>query len=291
MDARPLTEPVDQRAAKKFERANRPPVDVGKIFVFVLIGIIGAFILSIFGFMTVLSLGSGQAISPGMLLFVAILVAMIVFVVSRLAKNRVGPTDRYRLSQFAGANGMTYLNSIPDPPLPGMIFRIGRARTSSEVVRGARPRFVEFGNYRFTTGYGEDATTRRWGYVAIKLDVPLPHIVLDATGNNSAFSSNLPATFDRSQKLSLEGDFDRYFTLYCPQGYERDALYLFTPDIMAHFINNATLDVEIVDEWLFLYTRDRMTTPDAATWARLFGTVDALMAKLDQWARWHDDHR
>ena len=113
--------------------------------------------------------------------------------------------------------------------------------------------------------------------------------MLDALGNNG-FGSNLPASFARDQRLSLEGDFDKYFTLYCPEGYEQDALYLFTPDIMARFIDSAAqLDVEIVDDWLFLYTKREASTLDPATWAWLFGAVGALMTKLDQWARWRDD--
>lgn len=40
-----------------------------------------------------------------------------------------------------------------------------------------------------------------------------------------------------------------------------DALYLFTPDIMARFIDNAAqLDVEIVDDWLFLYLQRPVST-------------------------------
>jgi len=124
----------------------------------------------------------------------------------------------------------------------------------------------------------------------VKLDVPLPNIVLDATSNNSLFGSNLPASFDKSQRLSLEGDFDRYFDLYCPAGYETDALYLFTPDIMARFIDHAAaLDVEIVDDWLFLYARREFSTLDPATWAWLFSVVGALLDKFAQWARWRDD--
>ncbi|MGO2519117.1 MAG: hypothetical protein ACTH8F_03255, partial [Microbacterium sp.] len=128
-----------------------------------------------------------------------------------------------------------------------------------------------------------------WGYVAVKLDVPLPNIVLDALGNNG-FGTNLPASFRKDQALSLEGDFNKYFTLYCPEGYEQDALYLFTPDIMARFIDNAAeLDVEIVDDWLFLYTKRSASTLDPATWAWLFNVVGALITKFDQWARWRDD--
>ena len=46
-------------------------------------------------------------------------------------------------------------------------------------MRGTAPRFVEFANYTYITGSGKNQSTHRWGYVAIKLDVPLPNIVLD----------------------------------------------------------------------------------------------------------------
>ncbi len=102
--------------------------------------------------------------------------------------------------------------------------------------------------------------------------------------------SNLPTTFSRDQRLSLEGDFDQHFALYCPTGYERDALYLFTPDVMARFIDNAAaLDVEIVDDRLFLYARRELSTLDPAVWQWIFGTVDAIDEKLGQWARWRDE--
>ena len=167
---------------------------------------------------------------------------------------------------------------------------LGRFRASFPVLRRTGGRFVEFANYRYTTG-GRSYDAYRWGYVAIKLDAQLPNIVLDARENNGVMGqSNLPVTLDREQRLSLEGDFDRHFALYCPAGYERDALYLFTPDIMARFIDNAAeLDVEIVDDWLFLYAKRPLVTTDAATWTWLLSTVDAVTQKLDQWERWRDD--
>lgn len=233
--------------------------------------------------------GSVSGGRGGLIPFALIGVAAVLGIVLSLAGWRRARTTRYRLNRFAQANGMTYQARIADPPLPGMIFGIGRSRASTDVVRGTTPRFAEFGNFQYTTGSGKNSTTHNWGYVAVKLDVPLPNIVLDAKGNNS-FGSNLPAAFRKAQRLSLEGDFDRYFDLYCPEGYESDALYLFTPDIMARFIDNAAeLDVEIVDDWLFLYTQRKASTLDPATWAWLFGAVGALLVKLDQWARWRDE--
>ncbi|MGZ0712222.1 hypothetical protein ACWPKO_28195 (plasmid) [Coraliomargarita sp. W4R53] len=300
-NAAPLTEPVDGNAARAFEkhlRANdRLPKKSSQTLVLVVVGVVFAFVLfPMFGgaLIAVVESTDPLAAVAGLLaLLVPILfigVAATVVVVIFVRRGPASAVRMYRLDRFARANAMTYEPRFENPGLPGMIFSQGSDRSSSDLVRGNQPRFVEFANYRYTTGSGKNSTTHQWGYVAVKLDVPLPHIVLDAVGNNTMFGSNLPASFNKAQRLSLEGDFDRHFSLYCPQGYERDALYLFTPDIMARFIDNAAgLDVEIVDDWLFLYARREFSTLDAATWAWLFSVVGALLDKFAQWARWRDE--
>lgn len=292
-DARPLTEPVDPAAVRAFAaelRARPSAAPTAATVIGIVIAVLAAVVIVPVLVSVVLSLAS-LSDSPAagavpLVLVVAVLAGVAVLVVVGVRNAR---TTRYRLNAFAQANGMSYEPRVTNPPLPGMIFSIGTSRMSTDLLRGTRPRFVEFGNYQYTVKSGKNSTTYRWGYVAVKLDVPLPNIVLDATGNNG-FGSNLPASFRREQRLSLEGDFDRHFTLYCPEGYERDALYLFTPDIMARFIDNAAqLDVEIVDDWLFLYTQRKVSTLDPENWAWLFGTVGALLTKFDQWARWRDE--
>lgn len=292
-DARALIEPVDAKAASAFAaemKARRGSSPRASTVIAIVVAVIAVIIVVPMVFVLAVTLGTGRNSFISMLpmLLIAIVVLGIGFA-GWLALRRQRVMD-YRLSRFAAANNMTYAGDIDDPPLPGMIFSLGRARRASQLVRGHSPRFVEFGNYQYTTGSGKNSTTHKWGYVAVKLDVPLPNIVLDALGNNALFGTNLPASFQKEQRLSLEGDFDKYFTLYCPAGYEQDALYLFTPDIMARFIDNAAqLDVEIVDDWLFLYTKRAASTLDPSTWAWLFGAVGALITKFDQWARWRDD--
>jgi hypothetical protein len=289
-DARPLTDPVDAKAVSAFDAELRAKgtsgVSATSIIAIVVFGIVFLVAMSFVG-ATMVSIFT----DPGAPSFVGlgILAAVGVGIAIAVVGWRRSRVARYRLDAFARANGMTYEARVAEPRLPGMVFGLGRSRVATDLVRGSHPRFVEFGNYQYTTGSGKNSTTHRWGYVAVKLDVPLPNIVLDAKGNNG-FGSNLPAAFQREQRLSLEGDFDQYFTLYCPTGYEQDALYLFTPDIMARFIDNAAeLDVEIVDDWLFLYTPRSVSTLDPATWAWLFGAVGALITKFEQWARWRDD--
>jgi hypothetical protein len=309
-DPRPLVEPVDRNAVSEYARRLRESGAVRSMFgspATIVAVVIGVMFLLMFGSVFVSIIGSvissltatttGDMGTPflfaafGAVLPIIIMGGAAAAVAIFFVRGTFGRYDRwYRLERFAAANGMTFVPTFAAPALPGMIFGVGNARASSDLVRGTKPRFVEFANYQYTTGSGKNRTTHRWGYVAIKLDVPLPHIVLDATSNNGLFGSNLPMAFDKDQKLSLEGDFDRYFSLYCPQGYEQDALYLFTPDIMARFIDNAAaLDVEIVDDWLFLYGKREFSSLDPATWAWLFSVVAALLDKFAQWARWRDD--
>ncbi|MDR2998264.1 MAG: hypothetical protein LBU78_09110 [Microbacterium sp.] len=291
-DARPLTDAVDPQAVRAFGREQRSHRSVGAtastIIVIVVFALLAVTVVPlVFVPMVTNGIGFGFA---GALPFVLIGVVFVVVVVVLIVSFRNGRIRAYRLARFAAANGMEFVGRIDEPELPGMIFQLGRDRHAELALRGRQPRFVEFGNYEYTTGSGKNSTTHHWGYIAVKLDVPLPNIVLDALGNNT-LGSNLPASFSKDQRLSLEGDFDRYFTLYCPEGYERDALYLFTPDIMARFIDHAAqLDVEIVDDWMFLYMQRPASTLDPATWAWLFGTVGALLTKFDQWARWRDDN-
>ena len=295
-DARPLLDPVDPGDVARFTRALRAanPTPAGQIAAWVIVGIVIVLFVLPVGALLVLGagyvIGGGAGVAVAGLLGVVLLGLLVTLVVVLVRRSmRARQVARYRLSRFAAANAMTYVETVPEPPLPGMIFSTGTARRSTDAVRGTHPRFVEFANYQYTTSNGKQSETHHWGYVAIKLDVPLPNIVLDALGNNT-LGSTIAAAFRSDQRLSLEGDFDRYFSLYCPAGYEVDALYLFTPDVMARFIDHAAqLDVEIVDDWLFLYTRRPVSTLDPATWAWLFGAVGALLAKLDQWARWRDE--
>jgi hypothetical protein len=116
-------------------------------------------------------------------------------------------------------------------------------------------------------------------------------MVLDSKANNTFFGSDLPVSFRRDQVLSLEGDFNKYFTLYCPQEYEQDALYVFTPDLMALLIDDAgSFDVEIVDDWMFIYSPHPFPALSATAYQRLFTIVATVGSKtVSQTANYHDD--
>lgn len=122
-------------------------------------------------------------------------------------------------------------------------------------------------------------TRRRHGIAAIALDRQTPHIVLE--NRRARVLRTTGRRFRGEQRLSLEGDFDRTFTLFCPRGYETDALYIFTPDLMALMIDLASdCEAELLDGWLVLYSGRpwRLSTPRGFT--RLISLVDLIGRKM-----------
>lgn len=238
-------------------------------------------------------IGNGSPVTIIALLFFVLVITVFGFMIARVAIAGSGKWARWlRMDRFAQANGFVFSPASPNPAYPGAIFQLGDSRTATEHFRTADGRFLDFGNYRYTTGSGKNRSTHTWGYLAIELDRRLPHMVLDSKANNGLFGgSNLPATFDKDQILSLEGDFDQHFTLYCPKEYERDALYVFTPDLMALLIDHAApFDVEIVDNWMFVYSATAFPVAQPAVYQRLLRIVETVGTKtLTQTDRYQDD--
>ncbi|HEX4442811.1 MAG TPA: hypothetical protein VHZ81_04500 [Galbitalea sp.] len=197
--------------------------------------------------------------------------------------------NRARLPHFAVANGLEFRGLSAGPAYPGVIFRRGDSRTSIDRLTSTTGRYFDLGNFEYWTRTRTSRSVARWGYLALRLDRKLPNMLLIAKKNQGLGGSDLPGTFHPDQVLSLEGDFDKYFTLYCPKQYEADALYVFTPDLMALLIDEAyAFDVEIVDDWMFVVVR-KPFSPFAATYERLFTIVRTVGAKtLSQTKNYHD---
>ncbi|MGV8850952.1 MAG: hypothetical protein ACOH1M_00110 [Rhodoglobus sp.] len=231
------------------------------------------------------------------LLFLAVLLtlaggALIVGV--RSWRRNGGPWQRfYRMNKFAEDNALTFAPLDTTISYPGLIFEHGGSRSIRNRFRSTDGRSLDYGNYRYVTGSGKNRRTHNWGYLALELDRALPHMVLDARSNNQLFGvSNLPQSFAKNQVLKLEGDFNTHFTLYCPREYERDALYVFTPDLMALLIDHAApYDVEVIDKWLLVYSVKDFDLIDPAQHRRLLGIADTVGAKTLRQSRNYADER
>lgn len=254
---------------------------------------VGIFAVILIGVISALASGGTSDGSGGfiMLLFLAVFIGVAIFVIVRHFGSGGSWAKWMRLSQFAEANGLQFRSRSANPNYSGMIFSLGDSRSAYNHLNSRTGRFFDLGSFQYSTGSGKSRATHYWGFLALNLDRKLPNMVLDSKENNTLFGSDLPITFKRDQILSLEGDFDNHFTLYCPQEYGQDALYVFTPDLMALLIDDAgSFDVEIVDDWMFIYSPHQFAPLDARNYARLFNIAQTVGTKtVSQTANYHDD--
>ena len=303
-----LTEPITKDQVRLFRAETRaaqradPSIATGLttatsvisiVAIFVAILFIGSIFVGMVAAITVTADGGpdlgGITVSVVIvLIFIGITVAVL-----RSAFGIHGHWAKWmRLSQFAAANGLRFGSRSSSLSYPGCVFQSGDSRFVFDHFATTSGRFLDFGNYQYSTGSGKSRQVHRWGFLALQLDRQLPNMVLDSKANNGLFGgTNLPQTFKRDQVLSLEGDFDKYFTLYCPQAYEQDALYVFTPDLMALLIDDAApFDVEIVDNWMFIYSAQPFAELEVLTYERLFNIVRTVGTKtVTQTEEYHDD--
>jgi hypothetical protein len=251
----------------------------------------GALLIS--ALVLVLAPAYALAILPTLGFGVLVLLFLLVFVAQLSANRTVSPGEASRealLTRFAADNGLLYRPRSPAPAYPGCIFtpmNTGLAYVYNHFSTTSG-RYLDFGNFhsRSTTGDGPgghvdpDPLIDSWGFVALQMDQQLPGILLIAN-NRVGGQTVLPIRPDRSQVLSLEGNFDNYFTLYCPKEFEQDALYIFTPDLMALLIDEvAPFDVEIIDKWMFLYLPRPFDSTDPAVYERIFRILNTVGTKI-----------
>ncbi len=79
---------------------------------------------------------------------------------------------------------------------------------------------------RFRSHYGLSPTF--YG-MTITLPKQFPHLYLDSSKGGGR---QMRYSISSSQRISLEGDFDKYFRLYAAHGAETLALSIITPDVM-----------------------------------------------------------
>lgn len=174
---------------------------------------------------------------------------------------------------FGGEGGVEVKDQLIDPGS-----RTVRSRT------GTLPVFISLGNatlYTKPKGGKGGESRGTVGYLHAALTAQSPHYLLDGRANNRWVGGRIGSTLQTNQKLQLEGDFNEHFTLYCPPGRERDALQIFTPDVMALLIDHgSTWDVEIIDDNLFVYSTRTLEPRRSDDIARLLTFADLVVPKL-----------
>lgn len=191
---------------------------------------------------------------------------------------------RARLWALARALGWGYAADVGDRVWGGSIDeQIDRsARTAVDYLeaRSGAPAFDAVAR-TFAVGTGEGSMMHATLAVRIALAAEAPRIQLRSRRSAGVLSS-LPRRPRGRTELRLEGNFSDVFAVSVPTGYERDALYLLTPDLMAILLDNAAdLDLEIVDRTLHVY----FPPLDLTDPAKLSGFLTVIDALSERFAR------
>ena len=158
--------------------------------------------------------------------------------------------------QFGASIGFAYSPSADMYSVNGKLFKIGHSQRIYDVLSGnMNDRSSRLFSYQFTVGGGKNSHTYYCTVFEAAFSNNMPDIVL--TTKASAFFGGLPGLnlFDGTEHIQLEGDFNKYFTLKVPKGYETEAYQIFPPNVMADLIDKANnLNFEFNGNKLYIYT-------------------------------------
>lgn len=224
---------------------------------------------------------TGAALLAGQLGVIVIGAAAVAFVVTTIRSAR---RRREALEAIARERGWVYAADVGDRPWGGAVDeQIDRSARTTVDHLDARGDVVPFDTAErtFVVGDGDGAAIHRIRAVRIPLPAEAPRIVLRSRRGGGALSA-LPRRPRTGAELRLEGGFSDVFEVSVPAGYERDALYVLTPDLMAILLDtSADLDLEIVDGTLHVYLPavDLTRPPELARLLALVGILSERFAR------------
>lgn len=234
--------------------------------VMVFIGFV-AFILAVSLLLTLISSLSNPDSLIGLLPFGAIII-IILYILSRHGRRILA------LEGFCSDNGFVYAPSVTLGQEAGSLFKKGHSRRASNGIHGTiENNSFDLFDYSYVTGSGKNSRTHRFGVARLHLPRQFPHILLD----NKRDGSLRGFEFDQSQRLELEGDFNKYFTVFGPKEYEIEVLQVLNPSVMSKLVElDEPFDIEIIGTSLYLYNSGLHTK--TKTIQAIFGALEAISA-------------
>lgn len=165
----------------------------------------------------------------------------------------VGVGRRVKIAAFAWQNGWAYADALERTRRPGAAFaRVAHGRERAVVACDDERMPFELGLHHSVSRGQQRATIQRpFAFVELPLPSSVPHIVL---ANRTRSIIPTLGLGRGAARLDLEGDFAKTFRLIVPDGYQQDALYIFTPDLMARVLDlGSGAEIELVSDRLYVY--------------------------------------
>ena len=202
------------------------------------------------GFLTG-AMGFGPGAEPivdavaGMLLLLGIGALGLWYAVTALRAPRASSLDPARFERFATVNGLRYAERENFPDFAGTAFADARPLLLRH-FRPAEGDDFDYGTVTFPRGQGF-LQERTWGYLAVRLERSLPHLVLTTT------LPRLPRR-DDFERVPVARRFAQEFELRCAAGGESEARALFrVPLLVLLAARRGPFDVEVVGDRFVAY--------------------------------------
>lgn len=209
------------------------------------------------------------------LLFFGTFIFIIILVIRFYIKRRK------MLKAFASEHGYNFSNYGDIASLNSTYLDVGHSRRMVNVISGIyleQP--IRFFDFRSVIGHGKHRRSVSFSGFEIEHKNSLKSFLL--LSRKMRYSpGNLYDGFQNAfgREIKLEGDFNKYFTLYVPEDYEIEVFQIFTPDIMVKFIDlMPDLTFEFTHNKLFLYTNKMISKKESLE--RLHELVKMLISDL-----------
>lgn len=201
-----------------------------------------------------------------------------VVAIDSIRQRNADPTVRVsaaRLREFANDNAFQYVPVGHFSAAPG-IFLSTHGGSAVDVIMGRHGPSFAMGSVGTAGAAGPDPSFFGGGFVVIHGQRPLPHLFV-VPRSVEAGDTALERWGLEESGLSLEGDFDARFALYVPEGYERDALYVLTPDVMSAMVDEAgDFFIETYGTSFYVFSTVPFIGGGEELYRRLFGIVETL---------------
>jgi hypothetical protein len=186
---------------------------------------------------------------------------------------------RLRLGGFATANRLTFREASDVADHAGAVFHFGFGGERFAFFQSLEGPPSEYGSYRWSTMVGRQTTTHVIGYVAIRLERSLPTIVLESGKAPGVFTMD---RFARVRKPGRTVSLGRGLLLSCEPRFEKAARRVFAADVVGLLLDDVPrIEVEVVEDQLFLYAGTTFDWLQPATWDRLVVVRELLRDRLD----------
>jgi hypothetical protein len=188
---------------------------------------------------------------------------------------------------FAVSNHFNYQKNGTLLNQLGIIFSIGRDRRFYDIVSGTYQNWdFNLFMYKYTIGYGRNSQTYDRAVMEVNFNIELPSFVLrrhKIMGILEEEGESL-RRFGYTEKINLEGDFNKHFEVFIKPNSQVDVLSILTPDIMEILIGLDKYELELTPNGIFyVYCRGYISNKESLI--DIYKIVEAITEKIGSYAK------